>query len=59
MGTLCSLEIEALYGSKEKRNAPNTACSGRLGLCAFSSIFLALSFFRFDGESQLTHQPLT
>ena len=26
---------------------------------AFFGIFLALSFFRFDGESQPTHLPLT
>ena len=39
--------------------ASNTACS-RQGVCvAFSSIFLALSLFRFGGESRPAHLPLT
>src|SRR5512138_2073148 len=36
-----------------KQPAPNTACSGWWGVCAFFGRFLALGFSRFDGESAL------
>src|SRR5512138_2083620 len=38
---------------------PNTACSGRWGVCAFSGIFLHLSFFRSDGVPPSAPAPLT
>ena len=41
-----------------REEPPNNACSGQLGVCAFFSFFLALSFFRFDGESRPAHLPL-
>ena len=36
-----------------KQPAPNIACSGWWGVCAFLDSFLALGFLRFDGESAL------
>jgi hypothetical protein len=42
----------------EKRRPTQHAADGWVR-AAFSGIFLALSFFRFDGESHPTHLPLT
>ena len=47
------------FNSRIKQSAANNACSGQVGTRRVFSIFLALSFSRFDGESQPTHLPLT
>ena len=41
-------------------SAPNNACSGQVGTRrVFGAFFAALTFSRFDGESQPSHLPLT
>ncbi|MFZ5903633.1 MAG: hypothetical protein ACOYZ8_08810 [Chloroflexota bacterium] len=52
---MSTLLVQRLFSTR----LPNTACSGRWGFCAFSSIFYALAFFWLDGFTVPAPAPLT